>query len=195
MSSSWYQPYSFPFQQFHSWSSKNCACESEIREKEGWRERPSSRVLKMPARDILTAQVILLYQWFPLIIIYRNLFLSVDRSAHSWSYHVFPFLLSNTMLISIICISFYLSLKVERSWSVFPFRRGIAWQTCSDFIVSSTFHLFNLASAQVWMRQNDTQHSKLHRCKRLYRCNEVASMQTLNHRTFGLVHVLGSCFT
>ena len=175
MSSSWYQPYSFPFQQFHSWSSKNCACESEIPEKEGWRERPSSRVLKMPARDILTTQVILLYQWFPLIIIYRNLFWSVDRSAHSWSYHVFPFLLS-----------FYLSLKVERSWSVFPFRRGIAWQTCSDFIVSSTFHLFNLASAQVWMRQNDTQHSKLHRCKRLHRCNEVASMQPLNHRKFGL---------
>ena len=37
------------------------------------------------------------------------------------------------------------------------------------------------------MRQNYTQHSKVHRCKRLYRCNEVASMQTLNHRTFGLV--------
>ena len=74
-----------------------------------------------------------------------------------------------------------------RSWSVFPIRRGIAWQTCSDFIVSSFFHLFNLASAQVWMRQNDTQHSKLHRCKRLHRCNEVASMQPLNHRTFGLI--------
>ena len=61
------------------------------------------------------------------------------------------------------------------------FQRWIRW------FVSSTFHLFNLASAQVWMRQNDTQHSKLHRCKRLYRCNEVASMQTLNHRTFGLL--------
>ena len=172
MFSSWYQPYSFPFQQFHSLSSKNCACESEIREKEGWRERPSSRILKMPVRDILTAQVILLYQWFPLIIIYRNLFLSVDRSAHSWLYHVFPFLLSNTMLISIICISFYLSLKVERSWSVFPFRRGIAWQTCSDFIVSSTFHLFNLASAQVWMRQK----SEFSVIQGLHRCNLIASM-------------------
>ena len=47
--------------------------------------------------------------------------------------------------------------------------------------ISSTLH--------VWMRQNDTQHSKLHRCKRLHRCNEVASMQPLNHRTFGLMSV------
>ena len=57
---------------------------------------------------------------------------------------------------------------------------------------SSTFHLFNLASAQVWMRQNDTQHSKLHRCKGLHRCNEVASMQPLNHRKFGLIAESGA---
>ena len=44
--------------------------------------------------------------------------------------------------------------------------------------ISSTLH--------VWMRQNDTQHLKLHRCKRLHQCNEVESMQPLNHRKFGL---------
>ena len=35
MSSSWYQPYSFPFQQFHSWSSKNLSLKS-LQPQQSW---------------------------------------------------------------------------------------------------------------------------------------------------------------